>query len=248
MKVKEESKKVGLKLNIKKTKIMASGPITSWPIDGERMETVRDYIFLGSKITADGDFSREIKKSYDQPSQHIKKQRHHFADKGPSSQSYGFSSSHVWMWELDRKEGWTLKNWCFWTVVLEKTFGLQGRSNQSWIFIGKTDAEAETPILSPPDEKSQPIRRDPDAGKDCRQEEKGMTEDAMPGWQHWLDGHEFEQAPGDGEGQGSWTQLRDWKTTIKTNKDVFFFMLNRWLFESLRGWTGAGCQGNQSNH
>ena len=103
MKVKEESEKVGLKLNIQKTKVMASGPITSWQIDGETMETVRDFIFLGSKITADGDCSHKIKKmlapwkkNYDQSRQHIKKQRHCFANKDPSSQSYGFSSSHVW--------------------------------------------------------------------------------------------------------------------------------------------------------
>ena len=107
MKVKEESEKAGLKLNIQKTKIMASDPITSWQIDGETMETVTDFIFLGSKITADGDCSHEVfkflltlapwQKSYDQPRQHIKKQKHYFANKGPSSQSYGFSSSHVWM-------------------------------------------------------------------------------------------------------------------------------------------------------
>ena len=128
MKVKEESEKVGLMLNFQKTKIMASGPITSWQIDGEAVETLTDFIFLGSKITADGDFSHEIKKtlapwkeSYDQHIQHIVMQRHYFANKGPSSQGYGFSSSHVWMWELDYKEGWVPKNWCFWTVVLEKT-------------------------------------------------------------------------------------------------------------------------------
>ena len=103
MKVKEDSEKVGLKLNIQKTKIMASGPITSWQIDGETMETVTDFILGGSKITADGDCSREIKtltpwkESYDQPRQHIEKQRHYFANKGPSSQGYGFSSGHVWM-------------------------------------------------------------------------------------------------------------------------------------------------------
>ena len=104
MEVKEESEKVGLNLSIQKSKIMASKPITSWQIDGETMETVTDFIWRGSKITADGDFSHEIKrhllpwkKSYDQPRQHIKKQRHYFANKGPSSQSYGFSSSHVWM-------------------------------------------------------------------------------------------------------------------------------------------------------
>ena len=130
MKVKEESEKVGLKLNIQKTKIMASSPITSWQIDGE---TVSDLIFLGSKITADGDFSHEIKRrllleSYDQPRQHIKKQRHYFANKGPSGQSYSFSSSHVWMWELDYEESWAPKNWCFWSVVLEK---------ESWESLGQ---------------------------------------------------------------------------------------------------------------
>ena len=125
MKVKEESEKVGLKLNIQKTKIMASGPITSWQIDGETLGIVADFILGGSKITADDDCSHEIKKtlapwkeSYDQPREHIKNQRHYFANKGLSSQGYGFSSSHVWMWELDYKESWAPKNWCFWTVVL----------------------------------------------------------------------------------------------------------------------------------
>ena len=128
MKVKKESEKVGLKLNIQKTKIMASSPITLWQIDGETMETGTDFIFLGSKITADGVCNHEIKrclllgkKSYDQPRQHIKKQRHYFANKSPSSQSYSISSSQVWMWELDYKESWALKNWCLWTMVLEKT-------------------------------------------------------------------------------------------------------------------------------
>ena len=138
----------------------------------------------------------------DKPKQHIKKKRHYFANKGPYSQSYGFSSSHVWMWELDHKESWALKNWCFWTVVLEKTHEspldcteikpVDPKGNQSWIFIGRTDAEAEAPILWLSDEKSWLIRKDPDTGKDWRQEEKGMTEDEMVGWHHWLDGHEFE--------------------------------------------------------
>ena len=117
MKVKEENEKVGWKLNIQKAKIMASSPISSWQINGKTMETVRDFIFLGSKITADGDCSQEIKKtltpwkkSYDQPRQHIKKQRHYFANKDLSSQGYGFSGSHVWMWELDYKESWAPKN------------------------------------------------------------------------------------------------------------------------------------------
>ena len=142
------------------------------------------------------------KKSDDQARQHIKKQRHYFANKGPSSQSYGFSSGHVWMWELDYKESWVPKNWCFGTVVLEKILEspldcmeiqpvhLQG--NQSWIFIGRTDAEAETPNLWPPETKNWLIWKDPDAGKDWRQEEKVMTEDKMVGQHHPPDGHEFE--------------------------------------------------------
>ena len=124
MKVKGESEKAGLKLNSQKTKIMISTYITSWQKNGETMETVRYFIFLGSKITADGDWNYKTltlwNKSYDQPREHIKNQRDYFADKGPSSQNYGFSSSHVWMWELDHKKSWAVKNWCFWTVVLEK--------------------------------------------------------------------------------------------------------------------------------
>ena len=153
------------------------------------------------------------KKSYDQPRQHIKKQRHYFANKGPSSQGYGFSSSHVWIWELDYKESWALKNWCSWTVMLEKTLespldckeiqAVHPKENQSWIFIGKTDAKAETPILWPPDAKNWPIGKDPDAGQDWRPEEKGMTEDEMVGWHHWLYRHEFEQILGVNDGQGS---------------------------------------------
>ena len=129
------------------------------------------------------------KESYDQPRQHIKKPRHYFADKSLSSQGYGFSSSRVWMWELDHKESWTPKNWCFWAVVLEKTLEssldckeiqpIHPKENQSWIFIGRTDAEAETPILGPPDAQNQLIWKDPPAGKDWRQEEKGTTEDEM---------------------------------------------------------------------
>ena len=136
------------------------------------------------------------KRSYDQPRQHIKRQRHYFANKGPSSQGYGFSSGHVWMWELDYKESWAPKNWCFWTLVLEKTLEnpldckeiqpVHPKGNQSWIFIGRTHAEAETPILWPPDAKNWLIWKDPDAGEDWRREEKGTTEDEMAGWHHWL--------------------------------------------------------------
>ena len=119
IKVKEESEKVGLKLNIQKTKIKASNPIISWQIDRGKVETVADFIFLVSKITVESDCSYEIKtlahwkKTYDKPRQHIKKQRNRFADKSPCSQSYGFYSSYVWIWEFDHKEGWTSENWYF---------------------------------------------------------------------------------------------------------------------------------------
>ena len=149
--------------------------------------------------------------------QRIEKQRHYFADKGLYSQSHGFSSSHVWMWELDHKEGWALKNWCFWTLVLEKTLEssldckeiqpVHSKGNQSWIFIGRTDAEAETPILWPPEVKSWLTGEDPNAGKDWRQEEKGTTEGEMVGWHHQLNGYEFEQALGVGDGQGGLLSL-----------------------------------------
>ena len=179
------------------------------------------------------------KKSYDQPRQQIKRQRHYFANKGPSTgreegggfrmgntcipvvnscwymakliqyckvkkkkKSYGFSSGQVWMWELDHKENWVPKNWCFWTVVLEKTLEspldckeiqpVHPKGNQSWIIIGRTDAQAEAPILWLSDAKNWLIWKDPDAGKDWKQEEKGTTEDEMAGWHHRLDGREFE--------------------------------------------------------
>ena len=219
MRVKEESKKAGLKLSIQKTKIMAPGPITSWQIDGGKVETVRIFIFLDSKITVDGDCNHKIlktlvlwKKSYEKPRQHIKKQRHHFADKGPYSQSYSFSSSQVWMWGLDQKEGWAPKNWCLPTAVLEKTLEspldskeikpVHPKGNQPWLFIGRTDAEAEVPILWSPDAKSWLTEKAPDAGKDWGQEEKGATEDEMIGWHHQLNGHEFAKTWGDSEGQG----------------------------------------------
>ena len=178
-----------------------------------------------------------LEENYDQPRQHIEKQRHYLAYRGPYSQSYGFSSSQVQMWELANKKGWAPKNWCLWTAVLEKTLKspleckeikpVNLKGNQSWILTGKTDAEAEAPILWPPDVKSQLTGKDPDAGKDWRQEEKGMTEDKTVGWHHWLNGHEFEQTLGDSEGHESlvWcvavnrvakgrAWLSDWTTTI----------------------------------
>ena len=158
-------------------------------------------------FTADGDWSHEIKRRLLLGSKaminldNILKSRD-IVDKGPSSQSYGFSSSYVWMWELDYNESWEPKNQCFWTAVLEKTLEspldckeiqpVHSKGNQSWIFIGRMDVEAETPILWSPDVKKWIICKDPDAGKDWRQEEKGMTEDEMVGWHHRVDGHEFE--------------------------------------------------------
>ena len=160
------------------------------------------------------------KESYDQPRQCIKKQRHCFVNKGPSSQGYGFSSSHVWMWELDCEESWALKNLCFWTVVLEKTLEspldskeiqpVHPKGDQSWVFIGRTDATAETPILPPPRAKSWLIGKDTDAERDWMQEEKGMTENEMAGWHHWLDGRESEWTPGVGVGQGGLACCDSW--------------------------------------
>ena len=138
----------------------------------------------------------------------------------PSSQTYVFSSSHVWMWELDYKESWALKSWCFWTVGLEKTLespldckeiqSVHPKGDQSWVFVGRTDVEAETPILWPPDVKSWLIWKDPNAGKDWGQEEKGMTEDEMVGWHHQLDGHEV------------WVNSRSWWWTGRPG--VLWFM------------------------
>ena len=165
---------------------------------GKQWKQFQTLFLGGSKITADGDCSHEIKrclllerKVINQPRQHIKKQRHYFTNKDLSNQSYGFSSSHVWMWELGNKESWAPKNWCFLTMVLEKILEspldckefqpVHPKGGQSWVFIGKTDVEAETSIRWPPDAKSWHIWKDLDAGRDWRQEEKGMAEDEMVG-------------------------------------------------------------------
>ena len=171
------------------------------------------------------------KKSYDKPRQCIKKQRHHFANKGLYSQCYGFSSSHVWMWELDHKEGWVLKNWCFWTVVLDKTLEspldckeikpINPKGNQSWIFILRTHAVAETPILRPPDGKNWLIRKDPDAGKDWRQEEKGRQK------MRWLDASLTQWT-------WFWTSSESWWWTWKPGA-VLHGVTKSWT--QLSGWT-----------
>ena len=206
-KVKDKSQKVGLKLNIQKKKIMASGLITSWQIDGERVETVAGFIFSGLQNHCKWWLQpwnlktlTPWKESYDQPRRRIKKQRCYFANNSPSSQGHGFPGSHIWIWELDYKDSWAPKNWCFWTVMLEKTLEspldcketqpVHPKGDQSWVFFERTNAKAETPILWSPEPKSWLIWKDPDARKIWRQE-KGTTEDEMVGWHHWLNGHEF---------------------------------------------------------
>ena len=171
MKVKEDSERVGLELNIQKTKVMASGPITSWQIDGETVETVADFIFLGSKITADGDCSHEIKrhlplgrKVITNLDSILKSRDITLPTKAHLVKATVFPVVMYGWWELDYKESWAPKNWCFWTVVLEKILEspldckeiqpVHPKGDQSYVFIGRTDVEAETPMLWPPDSKS----------------------------------------------------------------------------------------------
>ena len=189
-----------------------------WPPDWKRLILVPIPKKGSTKECADhwtiALISHAWKESYDQPRQHIKKQWYYLVNKGPSSQGYGFSCGHVWMWELDYKEGWALKNWCFWNMVLEKTLKspldckeiqpIHSNGDQSWVFIGRTDVEAETPILWPPDVKRWLIWKDHDAGKDWGHE-KGTTENEMVGWHHWINGHGFGWTLGVGDGQGGLT-------------------------------------------
>ena len=192
------------------------------------METVTDFIFLCSKITGGYACRHEIKRrlllgrkamtNLDT----ILETRDTRPTKVHLVKAMVFPMSHVWMWELDHKESWVLKNWCFWTAVLEKTLEspleikpVNPKGNQSCIFIGRTDAKA--PILWLPDVKNQLIRKGPDAGKDWRQEQKGMTEDKMVGWHHCLNGHELDQAPGNGEGHGSLACRSPWGRRVGHN-------------------------------
>ena len=211
MKVKEESKNVGLKLKIKIRKLRSWHLVPS-PHSKYTEKQWKQWLtlFLGSKITADGDCSQEIKRRLLPGRKVMTNLNSIFKSRDITLPTRSvcwqvkavFSSGHVWMWELDYKESWALKDWCFWTVVLEKTLEspldckdiqpVHPKGIQSWMFIGRTDAEAETPILWPSDEKSWLIGKDPDTGKDWRQEEKETTEDEVVGWHHRLNGHEFE--------------------------------------------------------
>ena len=224
MKVKEESEKAGLNLNSQKTKIMASSPTTSWHINGETMETVTDFIFLGSKITADGGCSHEIKrwlllerKAMANLENILKSQDTTLLTKVRIVKDMVFPVA------MYKCESWTIKKLSIKELMLLncgpgeyswKSLGLQGdqtshcKGNQSWIFIGRTDAEA--PILWPSDGMNWLIGKDPDAGENWRWEEKGTTEDEMVGWHHRLNGHEFEQTQGDGEGQGNAVCYSPW--------------------------------------
>ena len=230
---------------------------------GNSGNSVRLY-FWGSEISADGDRSHEIKRHLLLGRKSMTNLDSIFKSRGnkcPSSQSHGFSSSHVWMWVLNYKESWAPKNRCFWTVLLEKTLEssvdckelqpIHPKRNQSWIFIGRTDAEAETLILWPPDRKNWLTGKDPDAGQDWRQEEKEMTEDEMVGWHYWLDGHEFEEALGVGDRQGSlaccspWNHKEsdmtsNWTELSSKNLSNFHWLYtaqNSWSFFSLKGFS-----------
>ena len=226
---------------------------------GKQRKQCQTFILGGSKITADGNCSHEIKrrlllgrKVMSNLDSHIKKQRHYFAKRGPSGQGYGFSSGHVWMWELDCEESAAMKNWCFWTVVLKKTLEhtldckesqpFHPKGDQTWVFTGRTDAESETPIIWQPHAKTWLIWKDPFAGKDWGQEEKGMIEDEMVGWHHRLTGHGFGWALGVSDGQGglvccgSWGCRvgHDWETELNCVDPRILRASIMWCISSLQ--------------
>ena len=225
VKVKEESEKVGLKLNIQKTKITASSSITSWQIDEETVETAADFIFLGFKITEDGDCSHEIKrclllgrKVMTNLDSILKSRDITLPTKVCLVKTMVFP---VVMYGCESLTIKTAECWrCFWTVVLVKTLEspldckeiqpVYPKGDQSWVFIERTDVEAESPILWPPDVKSCLIWKDTDAGKDQGQEEKGMAENEMIGLRNWLNGHAFGWTPGVGDGQGGLLCCSSW--------------------------------------
>ena len=254
MKVKEESEKAGLKLSIKKSKIMASGPISSWQIDGETMETVTDFILGGSKITANGECSHEIKRCLLLGSKAITNLESILKSRDISlptkvhivkpmvfpvvmcgceswtikkAERQRIDAFELWYWKRLSRVPWTAKR------------SNQNKGNQSWIFIGRTDVEAETATLWPPDGKNWLIRKDSDAGQHWRQEEKGTAEDEMVGWHHGRDGHEFEQSPGVGDGQGSLVCCSPWGHKASDTTEWLNWTDQPWP------WTkySAGCLG-----
>ena len=212
---------------------MAYSPITSWQIDGETMKTVTDFIFLGSKITVNGDCSHEIKRRLllgrkaMRNLDSVLKSRHYLPTRVCLVKAMVFPVVMYGCESWTIKKCWMPKNWCFWAVVLETLESpldckeikpINPKGNQSWISLGRTDAEAETPILWTPDAKSWLIKKDPDGGKDWGQEEKGTTEDETVGWHHRLNGHEFEQAQENGEGQEAWPAAAHWVAEMDTSE------------------------------
>ena len=246
MKVKEKSKKAGLKLNILKTKAVASSPNPSWQKMGKRWKQWQTLYSWAPKITEVCDFSHEIKrhlllgrKTMTNLDRILEKQRHYFAHKSLYSQRYGFSNSHVWIWDLDNNKGWALKNWCFWTVILEETLkspldfkkfkAVNPEGNQPWVFTGRSDAEAEAPLLWPPDARNWLLRKDPDAGKDWRQggerDDRGrdgwMTSPTQWTWvwvssgKWWMTGKSgVLQSMGSQRVGHDWTNEQQWQRTL----------------------------------
>ena len=228
MRVKEEHEKAGLNLNNQKTKIMASGPITSGQIDGKKVGKEADFIFLSSKITVEADCSHKIKrhlflerKAMTNLDSILKSSNITLPTNARIVKAMVFFCSCIQMWELDHKEGWAPKNWCFWIPVVKthespldsKIKPVNPKGNQPWIFTGRTDAEAEPP----PDAKRWFTEKDPEAGKDWGQEQKGTAEDELVGWHHWLNGYESDQILGDSEGQGSLVCCRPWSCRVGLN-------------------------------
>ena len=252
MKVKEENEKVGLKLYIQKTKIMEFGPISSWQIDGETVETEADFLFGGSKITADGDCSHEIKRHL-----HLGRKVMTNIDNILKSRDITLPTNvyllkaMVFPVVMYGCESWSTKKaecqgidafelWC-WRRLLESPLAckeiqpVHPKGDQSWVFIGKTDVEAETQILWPPDAKSWLIWKDPDVGKDWRQEGKGTTEDEMVGWHHQLNGHGFDWTPGVGDGWGGLVCFSSWGRK-ESDKTKLLWFVHFWLVLTFNIW------------
>ena len=231
------------------TNAFLSGPITSWEIDGETVETVSDFIFLGSKITADGDCSHEIKRQLLLERKVMTNLDSIFKSRDITlpTKVHLVKAMVFPVVMLNCEESWALKNWCFWIVVLEKTLEspldckeiqpVHSEGDQPWVFFGRNDAKAETPGLWPPHVKSCLIGKDSDAGRDWGQEEKGTTEDEMAGWHHWLDGRESEWTPGVGDGHGGLACCNSWgRKESDTTERLMWSDLIWFTFYGLPSW------------